>query len=120
MKKKCRLKAAEVVCPEKQSAFANISLSRNTIADRVEDLSQEYGRQMNERIKSFIAFSVAIDESTDVTDVAQLCIIIRGVDDTLTVTEEFLEMVALKDTTTANDIFSSLADTLDSVSGHNM
>ena len=31
--KKCMLKAAEVVCPEKQSAFANISLSRNTIAN---------------------------------------------------------------------------------------
>ena len=29
--KKCMLKAAEVVCPEKQSAFANISLSRNTM-----------------------------------------------------------------------------------------
>ena len=109
------LKAAEVVCPEKQSAFANISLSRNTIADRVEDLSQDLGRQMNEKIKSFIAFSVAIDESTDVTDVAQLCIFICGVDDTLTVTEEFLELVPMKDTTTANDIFSSLVDALDRV-----
>ncbi|XP_066963215.1 general transcription factor II-I repeat domain-containing protein 2-like [Macrobrachium rosenbergii] len=87
--KTCMLKAAEVVCPEKRPAFANISLSRNTVADRVEDLSGDLGRQMNDKIKSFIAFSVAIDESTDVTD------------------------VAMKDTTTANDIFSSLIRVLD-------
>ncbi|XP_066941423.1 general transcription factor II-I repeat domain-containing protein 2-like [Macrobrachium rosenbergii] len=111
--KTCMLKAAEVVCPEKRPAFANISLSRNTVADRVEDLSGDLGRQMNNKIKSFIAFSVAIDESTDVTDVAQLAIFIRGVDETLTITEEFLELVPMKDTTTANDIFSSLIRMLD-------
>ncbi|XP_066969270.1 general transcription factor II-I repeat domain-containing protein 2-like [Macrobrachium rosenbergii] len=99
--KTCMLKAAEIVCPEKRPAFANISLSRNTVADRVEDLSGDLGRQMNDKIKSFIAFSVAIDESTDVTDVAQLAIFIRGVDETLTITEEFLELVPMKDTTTA-------------------
>ncbi|XP_066980426.1 general transcription factor II-I repeat domain-containing protein 2-like [Macrobrachium rosenbergii] len=111
--KTCMLKAAEVVCPEKRPAFANISLSRNTVADRVEDLSGDLGGQMNDKIKSFIAISVAVDESTDVTDVAQLAIFIRGVDETLTITEEFLELVPMKDTTTANDIFSSLIRMLD-------
>ncbi|XP_066953326.1 general transcription factor II-I repeat domain-containing protein 2A-like [Macrobrachium rosenbergii] len=111
--KTCMLKAAEVVCPEERPAFANISVSRNTVADRVEDLSGDLGLQMNDKIKSFIAFSVAIDESTDVTDVAQLAIFIRGVDETLTITEEFLELVPMKDTTTANDIFSSLIRVLD-------
>jgi len=37
--KRCMLKGAEVVCPEKRQAFANISLTRNTIADRISDLS---------------------------------------------------------------------------------
>lgn len=46
-------------------------------------------------------FSVAIDEGTDITDVAQLAIFIRGVDDTLTVTEEFVELVPMTDTMTA-------------------
>lgn len=54
---------------------------------------------LNDACKSFIAFSVAIDESTDITDVAQLAIFIRGVDETLTVTEEFLELVPVMDTT---------------------
>ena len=64
--KTCMLKAAEVVFPEKRSAFANISLSKNTVADRVTELSGDLGSQMNDKIKLFIAFSVAIDESTDV------------------------------------------------------
>lgn len=34
-------------------------------------------------------------ESTDITDVAQLAIFIRGVGETLTVTEEFLELVPM-------------------------
>ena len=113
--KRCMLKAAEVVCPENRSAFANISLSRNTVADRVSELSGDLSSQMKDKIKSFIAFSVSLDESTDVTDIAQLAIFIRGVDQSLTITEEFLELVPMKDTTTADDIFSALTAALDKV-----
>ncbi|XP_060797973.1 general transcription factor II-I repeat domain-containing protein 2B-like [Neoarius graeffei] len=37
--KTCMLKAADLVCPEKRQAFANISLSRTTVTERVEELS---------------------------------------------------------------------------------
>ena len=111
--KTCMLKAAEVVCPEKRPAFANISLSRNTVADRVADLSSDLNSQIKDKIKSFIVFSVAIDESTDVTDIAQLAIFIRGVNETLKITEELLELVPMTDTTTADDIFSALVGALD-------
>jgi hypothetical protein len=33
------MKAAEVLCPEKQQFFKTISLSANTVADRVNDLA---------------------------------------------------------------------------------
>lgn len=56
---------------------------------------------MNDKVKTFVAFSVIIDESTDITDVAQLAIFICGVDETLTVIEVFLELVPMMDTTTA-------------------
>lgn len=46
---------------------------------------------------------------------AQLAIFIRGVDKTLTVTEEFLELVPLTDTTTAEDIFRSVVGALNRV-----
>ena len=38
-----------------------------------------------------MTFSVTIDESTEITDIAQLAIFIRGVDASLTVTAEFVE-----------------------------
>ena len=44
----------------------------------------------------------------DITDVAQLAILIRGDDDTLTVTEEFVEKVPMTDRMTAADIFTAL------------
>ncbi|XP_070761850.1 general transcription factor II-I repeat domain-containing protein 2-like [Enoplosus armatus] len=113
--KTCMMKAAELVCPQKRQAFANISLTRNTIAERISELSADLDNQLKQRVKSFVAFSIAIDESTDITDVAQLAIFIRGVNETLTVSEEFLELVPMTDTTTAEDIFSSVVGALDRV-----
>lgn len=113
--KNCMLKAAEIVCPEKRQAFANISLTRNTVADRISELSADLDSQLKRKTESFLAFSVAIDESTDITDVAQLAIFIRGVDETLTVTEEFLELVPMTDTTTAEVNFRSVVGALDRV-----
>lgn len=111
--KNCMLKAAEIVCPERRQAFANISLTRNTVADRISELSVDLDSQLKRKVESFLAFSVAIDESTDITDVAQLAIFIRGVDETLTITDEFLELVPMTDTTTAEDIFRSVVGALD-------
>ena len=62
-----------------------------------------------------MAFSIAIDESTDVTDIAQLAVFIHGVDASLTVTEEFIKLVPMIGTTTGEDIFSSLVGALDSI-----
>ncbi|XP_060765882.1 general transcription factor II-I repeat domain-containing protein 2A-like [Neoarius graeffei] len=111
----CMIKAAELACPEKRQALANISLSRPTVTERVEELSSDLNSQLKEKIKSFIAFSIALDESTDVTDTAQLAIFIRGVDASLHVTEEFVSIVPLTDTTTANDVFVSLVGALDNL-----
>uniref|UniRef100_A0A0L8G398 DUF4371 domain-containing protein n=1 Tax=Octopus bimaculoides TaxID=37653 RepID=A0A0L8G398_OCTBM len=62
-------------CQDKKQMFANVSLSRNTIADA-------------KKGKDFVAYSLAVDESNDTTDTAQLTIFIRGVDSSLKVTEE--------------------------------
>ena len=48
-----------------------------------------------EKVASFVAFSVANDESTDITDIAQLAIFIRGIDASLTVTEEFVRALSV-------------------------
>lgn len=82
-----------MVCPEKRQAFANISLTRNTGADRISDILADLESQLKHKAQPFVAFSAATDESTDIIDVAQLAAFICGVDDTLTVAEELVELV---------------------------
>ena len=82
------------------------------MAERVSDISANLDSQLKKKVKSFVIFSVAFDESTDISDVAQQAIFIRGVDETLSVTEEFLGLVPMIDTITANDIFNSLVGVL--------
>lgn len=47
--KTCMMKASEIVCPEKRQAFANISLTRNTVADRISDLSADLDSQLKQK-----------------------------------------------------------------------
>ena len=60
--KTCILKAAEIVCPEKRQTFANISLTRNTVGQIGFLILLQIWSQLKHKVKSFIAFSVAIDE----------------------------------------------------------
>lgn len=82
-----------------------MSLSRNTVAERVDQLSTNLKEQLVEKGKDFTAYSLAVDESTDTTDIAQLSIFIRGVDCSLTVTEEFLALRPMHGTSTGQDLY---------------
>lgn len=53
-------------------------------------------------------FSLALDESTDVTDISQLLIFTRTIDCTFEVHEELLKLVSLHDTTRGTDIFNAV------------
>lgn len=61
------------------------------------------------------SLSFALDESTDISDTAQLCIWVRLVDDSLVVEEHFLRLIGLKGQTTGQiifDVFHSVLDEL--------
>ncbi|XP_065098135.1 general transcription factor II-I repeat domain-containing protein 2-like [Paramisgurnus dabryanus] len=107
--KRCMIKVCDVLCPDKKQAFLNVSLSRNTVADRMCELATDLQEQLIERGKDFIAYSLAVDESTDATDTAQLAIFIRGVDSSLCVTEELLGIKSMHGTTTGKDIFEEVS-----------
>lgn len=59
--KTCMLKAAETAFPDKRQVFANISMKRSTVADRILYLSMDLDRQLKRKAKLFIAFSIAFD-----------------------------------------------------------
>ncbi|XP_062422358.1 general transcription factor II-I repeat domain-containing protein 2-like [Pungitius pungitius] len=107
--KNCMIKVCDEVCPEKRQLFLNVSLNRNTIAERVDQLSINLKEQLVKKGKDFIAYSLAVDESTDISDIAQLSIFIRGVDSSLSVTEEFLALRPMHGTTTGHDLYEEVS-----------
>lgn len=62
-----------------------------------------------EKGKDFIAYSLAVDQSTDTTDIAQLSIFIRGVDSSLSITEEFLALRPIHGTTTGQTLYEGVS-----------
>ncbi|XP_066121047.1 general transcription factor II-I repeat domain-containing protein 2-like [Saccopteryx bilineata] len=57
-------------------------------------------------------FSLALDESNDVHDSAQLLIFIRGMNDNFEVTEELAALQSIKGTTTGEDIYEKFSQTV--------
>ncbi|CAN7937298.1 unnamed protein product [Ixodes hexagonus] len=68
---------------------------------------------LEDRAESFQCFSLALDESNDVCDTAQLLIFVRGADAKFEVTEELAALQSLKGTTTGEDIFNEVCECLD-------
>ena len=102
--KECLLAAAEEIAPKKVKDFSQISLSRQTVSRRIHVISNEICETLETTSKTFIYFSLAFDETTDIVDTSQLAVFIRGIDSQMKVTEEFLDVVSLKNTTTGRDI----------------
>uniref|UniRef100_A0A096MIQ4 DUF4371 domain-containing protein n=1 Tax=Poecilia formosa TaxID=48698 RepID=A0A096MIQ4_POEFO len=93
--KQCMLKVCEQVCSDKKYQI-------------VKQIAGNLATQLAEEMDSCLAFSLAVDESTDNMD---LSIFIRGVNPTLSVTENFLDIVDIVDmhgTTTGWDIFDAV------------
>ena len=108
MIKDCIMAASDVICPQLKTDFAAISLSRQTITRRTEQISTDLQTQLRMKVDEFECCSIALDESTDNRDTAQLAIFIRGVDKSLQVTEELLALRSMKDTTTGADILKEV------------
>ena len=106
--KDCLMAVFEVICPEKKKLFSNVSLSARTITRRIEDLSEDVKTCQQDCLKNLQYFSIAIDESTDTTDTAQLAAFVRGVSSNFDIFEDFVELVPMKGTTTGADILKAL------------
>ncbi|XP_067121654.1 general transcription factor II-I repeat domain-containing protein 2-like, partial [Centruroides vittatus] len=79
---------------------------------RVDEIADNLRNQHNSTISTFQAYSIAIDESTDIRNIAQLAVFIRGCDVNLKISEELLEIIPMHNTTTGADIFDALMEVL--------
>ncbi|XP_076130471.1 general transcription factor II-I repeat domain-containing protein 2-like [Alosa pseudoharengus] len=109
------LKVADIVCPEQKTKFRDISLSNDTVTRRIEDLANDLKEQLGKRVEGLGkgAFSIALDESTDISDTAQLLIFIRTVTENFDIGEELLSMESMKGTTKGVDICDAVCRSLD-------
>ena len=101
--KRCLNEAAQEMCPEKVDVFSAISLSANTVSRRVESLGRNIMSQLKDKAREFECFSVALDESTDVSDTSQLLLFVRGVNVNFQITEELASVHSMHGTTTGQE-----------------
>ncbi|XP_047124163.1 general transcription factor II-I repeat domain-containing protein 2A-like [Hydra vulgaris] len=83
-----------------------------TIARRVEDLSKNIELALKEKLCKCEAYSLALDESTDRSDTAQLAIFIRFITSNFEIIEELLDFRHMKGTTKGEDILSEVKKTM--------
>ncbi|XP_023371491.1 general transcription factor II-I repeat domain-containing protein 2B isoform X2 [Otolemur garnettii] len=110
--RKYLLGSSEIECPKRKHMFASVSPSENAAAQPVEDVAGNLWEKLREKIRSFVAYSIAIDEITDINNITQLAIFIRGVDENFDVSEELLDTVPMTGTKSGNEIFSRVEKSL--------
>ncbi|CAK9816445.1 General transcription factor II-I repeat domain-containing protein 2A [Anthophora plagiata] len=82
---------------------------------RIEDLSQHVSQQLEDLVHSCTFFSRTLDESTDISAVAQLNIFIRGIDDNFNVFEGLASLESLHGKTRGLDIFEKVKSCLENL-----
>lgn len=88
--------------------FKDIPLSNDSVRRRTEELSNNVKTQITRQAQHCQFFALAMDESNDVSDTAQVTIFIRAVNDDFDVVEELLGLKSLGGTTKGTDLFDAL------------
>lgn len=106
--KPCILDAVKLVLGEQHVEKINkISLSNNTIKNRIEDLRKNILDTVLNEIKSSPFFALQLDESTDVASCSQLLVYVRYIK-SYDLKEEYLFSESLSTTTRGEDIFRTI------------
>ena len=92
------------------SEIKNLQLSRQTVARRSEVIGRHIKMKLRKMIKNAAVISICLDDSTDRNDLSQLVVFSRMVLNKCVITNEILGLVALKNTTTSDDLYEALQE----------
>lgn len=107
--KNCAIKMAKQFNETKiAEKFETVSVSHQTIARRVDHINQYVSKKLHDTVKECKYFSLCLDESTDLSDISQLVIFIRTIQNDFSVSEEMLDLIPLHGTTKGTDIFEAV------------
>jgi len=87
-----------------------MSLTHQIVSRQTEATGKSFNRKLESKTDNFKCNALAIDESTDATDMDQHAIFIRGIDNEYNVTEE-MSLMPLKDTTKSLDLYEAVKET---------
>jgi sorbitol-specific phosphotransferase system component IIA len=90
--------------PEKKRQLTKINLSRQTMASRRDDFVTRVGKALKSEATDLGHYSLALNESKDISGTAQLSNVVRGVDKDFNVTREMTALVPLRGTTKVGDL----------------
>uniref|UniRef100_A0A8C4FES4 HAT C-terminal dimerisation domain-containing protein n=1 Tax=Dicentrarchus labrax TaxID=13489 RepID=A0A8C4FES4_DICLA len=99
--KECLVAAAELLAPDKVKLFQSVS-------DRITDMVQDIEKTLKNTARDFEYFSMACDETTDITNTAQLAIFVRGITTRFETKQELLSLQAMHGTTKGEDLFNQV------------
>lgn len=90
--KECLFAEAELLAPDKVQLFQSVSLSWRTVSEWITDIAVDIENTLKDTTRNFEFFSLACDETTDITNTAQLAIFARGITLGLDRTEDLLSL----------------------------
>lgn len=88
------------------SAIQDLQLSNDTTTRRIQVISFDLQSQLKSDLDKCEWFSLQLDESTDISNTAQLAVMIRMVFNDYTVKEELLKLLSMNERTRGEDIYN--------------
>ena len=88
--KECIVAAATLLAPEKVAVFEKVSLLRRTVSSQIQEMGDNVEKTLKDKAQQFKFFALALDETTDITNIPQLAIFIRGVTSEFKVQKDLL------------------------------
>ena len=104
------IEVVSCIHPENISKYKELLLSRTTITSRQHELASNLKQQLNSTSQKEVFYSIAIDESIDNTDSAQVLVYIRAITGDFHCFEEFLCLCTIKNRTRGINIFNAFRE----------